>query len=70
MNERVTTGMGYLYPLKKDEEGTEVDYISVYCEHWKGQWPEECSRWSLQIGNNDEEWYPSYRAAMAAYRAK
>jgi hypothetical protein len=66
MIERITTGTGYLYPLTKDE----VDHISVFCEYWNGQKPEECNRWSLQIGDNDEEWHASYDEALAAYRAK
>ena len=70
MIERITTGMGYLYPLTKDEDGAEIDYISVYCEYWKGQKPEECRLWSLQVGDNDEEWHASYDEALAAYRAK
>lgn len=68
MIERITTGTGYLYPLTKDVDGNEVDYVSVYCEHWNRQKPEECIRWSLQVGNNDEEWFSSLDAALTAYR--
>lgn len=68
MIERITTGTGYLYPLTKDEDGNEADHISVFCEYWKGQKPEECNRWSLQVGNNNEEWFSSLDAALTAYR--
>lgn len=70
MIERITTGTGYLYPLAKDDDGNEVDYIAVYCEHWRGQKPEDCMRWSLQVGENDEEWHASYDDALAAYMAR
>jgi len=70
MNDRITIGTGYLFPLIVGDEGNEVDYISVYCEHWNGQKPEDCTRWSLQVGENDEEWFETYDAALAAYMAR
>ena len=70
MNERITTGTGYLFPLTVDEDGNEVDYITGYCEYWRDQKPEDCKRWSLQVGENDEDWFETYEAALAAYMAK
>jgi len=70
MNERITTGTGYLFPLTVDDDGNEVDYITGYCEYWRGQKPEDCTRWSLQVGENDEEWFPTFDEALAAYKAR